>query len=128
MPAIKDFIKRQPALIYFVLTFAISWGGLFLGSGGPGGFPKSKEQFEKMLPLFIPVLLAGPNLVGLLLTALVSGKAGFRELLSRLFRWRIGGRWYAVALLIGPLVLMAVLVALSRFSSGFLPGIFVSAD
>src|SRR5689334_22302651 len=27
---------RRPALSYFALTFAISWGGMFLVIGGPG--------------------------------------------------------------------------------------------
>lgn len=128
MTAIRAFIKRHPVLTYFVLTFAISWGGLFLGSGGPSGFPRTKEQFERMLPLFIPVVLAGPSLAGILLTALMYGKLGFREILSRLFKWRVGARCYAVALLIGPLVLTVELLALSLFSPGFLPGIFLSED
>lgn len=81
-----------------------------------------------MLPLFIPVVLAGPSVAGILLTGLVSGSASFRELLSRLFRWRMGVRWYAIALLIGPMVLMAALLVLSRFSPQFLPGILVSGN
>lgn len=126
MAKIKAFFKTYPVLTYFALTFIISWGGLFLGSGGAGGFPKSKEQFERMLPLFIPVLLAGPSLAGILLTGLVSGRAGFNSLFSRLLKWRVGLRWYAVALLIGPLVLMTVLLALSQFFQAFIPGILVS--
>jgi hypothetical protein len=44
-------------------------------------------------------LMAGPSLTGLLLTGLVSGRAGLRDLRARLLRWRGGARWYAVALL-----------------------------
>jgi CAAX protease family protein len=128
MTTIRAFIKRHPVLTYFILAFAISWGGLFLGSGGPSGFPNTKEQFEKMLTLFIPVVLAGPSVAGILLTALIYGRTGFRELLSRLFRWRVGVRWYAVAFLTGPLVLTAELLALSLSSPAFLPGIFASDD
>jgi membrane protease YdiL (CAAX protease family) len=117
-------IKKHPVLFYYLLAFAISWGGLYIGSGGPAGFPDSKAQFEQMLPFFIPTLLAGPSLAGLLMTALVDGRAGFRRLFLRLFHWRVGARWYAVALLSGPLVLLTVLLALSQFSPGFLPGIF----
>jgi len=63
-----------------------------------------------------------------LLTVLVDGKAGLRELLSRLFRWRVGVQWYAVALLTAPLLMTAVLFALSISSSEFLPAIITSAD
>ncbi len=120
------FVKRHAVPLYFALTFVISWGGLFLLSGGPDGFPQSKEQFEGMLPFFIPVVLAGPSFSGVLLTVLAGGKAGVSELLSRLFKWRTGARWYAVALLLGPIVLATTLFALSSFSPRFLPGILMS--
>jgi len=68
-------------------------------------------------------MLAGPSVAGLLLTSLVHGRAGLRELLSRLLRWRASFRWYAVALLAAPLVFTAVLLALSLTSPVFLPGI-----
>lgn len=120
------FVERRALFLYLSLTFVISWGGLFLLSGGPDGFPQSKEQFEGMLPLFIPAVLAGPSFSGVLLTVLAGGKAGLSELFSRLSRWRTGVRWYAVALLPGPFVLMAALLGLSLFSPRFLPGILVS--
>ncbi len=128
MTTINAFIKRHPVLTYFTLTFAISWGGLLLVSGGPDGFPNTKEQFERLLPLFIPVVLAGPSVAGILLTALVYGRGGFRGLLSRLFMWRVGIRWHAVAFLTAPLVLMAVMLALSLTSLDFIPGIFAKSN
>jgi membrane protease YdiL (CAAX protease family) len=115
MTTIKAFIKRHPVLIYFTLTFAISWGGFVLVLG-PGGFPGTKELFETLFPLAILIMLLGPPFAGILLTGLVSGRAGLRELLSRLLRWRVGGRWYAVALLPAPLLAAAVLFALSLTS------------
>jgi hypothetical protein len=44
---------------------------------------------------------AGPSLTGILLTALVHGRPGLREIVSRLLTWRVGTPWYAVALLTG---------------------------
>src|ERR687898_2232019 len=95
MKTIKAFIKKHPVLTYFALTFAISWGGVLLVIGGPSGIPGSPEQFERLLPFAIPVMIVGPGVAGLLLTGLVQGRAGFRELLSRLLKWRGGGRWDA---------------------------------
>jgi membrane protease YdiL (CAAX protease family) len=112
MIAIKDFIKRHSLLAYFALTFAISWGGFVLVVG-PGSFPGTQELFETLFPLAILVMLLGPSLAGVLLTGLVSGRAGLREILTRLLKWRVGGRWYAVALLPAPLLAAAVLFALS---------------
>jgi uncharacterized protein len=58
----------------------------------------------------------------------VDGRAGLRELRSRLFRWRVGARWYAVAVLTTPLSVTATLLLLSVFSSEFLPGYLVASD
>ena len=128
MTGIKAFIKRYPVLTYFALTFAISWGGILLVIGGPGGVPGTPEQFERLMPFAIPAMLGGPSVAGLLLTGLVDGRAGFRALLSRLLSWRVGARWYAVALLTAPLVFMAVLLALSLTSPVFRPGILITSD
>ncbi len=43
-------------------------------------------------------------------------------------RWRVGARWYAVALLPAPLVATAVLLALSLTSPVYLPGIVTTGD
>ena len=74
------------------LTFAISWGGFVLVVG-PGGFPGTGSQFDALLPFVAAAMLAGPAVAGILLTVLLSGTPGLRELLSRLLRWRVGARW-----------------------------------
>jgi membrane protease YdiL (CAAX protease family) len=121
MTTIKAFIKRQPLPTYFALTFAISWGAILIVVG-PGGIPVTTEQ-SGMLGL---AMLFGPNVAGILLTGLASGRVGLRELLSRLLRWRVGARWYAVAILTAPLSTVAVLLALSLLSPEFLPVIVTS--
>jgi membrane protease YdiL (CAAX protease family) len=128
MTTFKAFIKGHPLVSYFALTFAISWSGVLLVIGGPGGIPGIPEQFETLLPVVILALLAGPSAAGILLTGLVDGRAGFRELLSRLLRWRAGVRWYAVALLTAPLLFMAIPLVLSLLFPEFLPGIFTTDD
>lgn len=127
MATIKAFIKKHPVLTYFTLTFAISWGGVLI-LGAPYGMPATEAQAAKMWPVvFLPYFL-GPSLTSVLLTGLVYGRAGFRELLSRLLEWRVGFRWYAVALLTAPLLATAILLALSLSSPVFLPGILTTAD
>jgi len=123
LTTIKAFIKSHPVLTYFALTFAISWGAILVVVG-PGGLPVTTEQLT-MLGL---ATLLGPSVAGILLTGLASGRVGLRELLSRLLRWRVGARWYAVALLTAPLSTAAVLLALSLLSPEFLPVIFTSDD
>jgi len=126
MPTVKAFITKHAVATYFALTFAISWGGV-LAVAGPK-IPATREEFERLLPSVVVMMLAGPSFAGILLTGLVSGKSGLRELRSRLLKWRVGARWYAAALLIAPALMTALLLGLSLFSPEFRPGIVVTAD
>ena len=128
MTTIKAFIKSHPMPTYFALTFTISWSGVLLVIGGPSGIPATPEQADMLFPVVLLAMLVGPSVAGILLTGLVHGRVGLRELLSRLLRWRVGARWYAVALLTIPLLAMATLFALLPTSPVFLPGIFASDD
>src|SRR5438046_566836 len=110
MMATARFITRQPVLTYYALVFAMSWGGVLIVVG-PSGFPGTREEVERLMPFVILAFAVGPALAGPLLTGLVGGRAGLREFLSRLVRWRVDGRWYAVALVTAPLLMMAVLLA-----------------
>lgn len=127
MKTIMTFIKNNPVLSYFTLTFVISWGGVYI-LGAPYGMPTTSEQFTKVwLIVFIPYFL-GPSLASILLTGLINGWTGIRELLSRLLKWRVSLRWYAVAILTAPILVLPTLLALSLTSPVFLPDIFTSAN
>jgi len=127
MPAPESLVSRHPVLSYFALAFAISWGGVILVVG-PGGFPGATDQFAKLLPMVVLAMLAGPSLAGILLTGVVDGKAGLGEYFSRLLRWRVRARWYAVALLTAPLLVSATLFALSLISPVYRPGILTTTQ
>ena len=80
-----------------MLTFALSWGGWPLYAAG-------------IWP--IPFLAGGPLIAALIMVPLTQGRAGLRELGSRMIRWRV--RWYWYALAIGPpLAVFLVIVALN---------------
>jgi membrane protease YdiL (CAAX protease family) len=127
MTAIKALIKGHPVATYFILTFAISWGGV-LTLGAPYGMPATGAEFEKLWSVVVLPYFLGPSFASLLLTGLVHGRAGFRELLSRLLTWRVGAAWYAVALLTTPLLTTALLLAFSLISPVFRPGIITTAN
>ena len=129
MKTIMAFIKRRPVLSYFALTVALSLGGMLLLTGGA---PLSDDAWLSD-PRFMLALLAGPlapALVSLLLTGILSGRAGYQELRARLRRWRVSARWYAVALLSAPLVATAtgVFLAVVLGSSKFLPAAVTTDD
>jgi len=123
--SISAFIKRHPVTIYYALVLAISWGGLLIVAG-PGGI--TAEQLQTPFILVYSVTVAGPCVAGILLTGLIDGREGLREFGSRLLRWRAGVRWYATALLIAPLSVMATLLGLSLASPVFLPGFVTTSD
>src|SRR5918995_1041116 len=125
MKTIKAFLNSHPLLSYFALTFAITWS-LFVFAVGPGGIPATKEEFTTLPLLAILAVLVGPSVSGILLTGLLYGREGYRDLFARMRRWRVGARWYAVALLTAPLVFTVVHIPLSLISPVFLPGIFAS--
>jgi membrane protease YdiL (CAAX protease family) len=80
----NNLVRRYPLASFFVLTFGLAW--LPLIPTALGWFP--------------PILVAfGPSLAAVIVAALATGRAGLRELLSRITRWRVGLGWYAVALL-----------------------------
>ena len=108
-------LKKRPLLAYYLLTFAISWGG-FLLVVGPGSLLNTNWQDQGSFLGAVMVMLAGPSIAGLLLTGLVDGRAGYRELFLRLRSWRVGLRWYAMALLPAPIVAAGVLFALGLTS------------
>jgi deazaflavin-dependent oxidoreductase (nitroreductase family) len=121
------FVKRHAVLIYFALTFALSWGVLLPVTRGP----LSASGNDRMAnPLFLLAILAAPlapAAASVLLTGLLDGRAGYRELLGRLRHWRVGWRWYVAALLAGPLpILAAALLAILLRSPAFLPSIFTA--
>ena len=126
MSTIESVIKRHSVLIYFTFVFVISWGGGFLMLGTPG-FPLRAEQFESLGGLLYAAILAGPCLAGILVTGLVYGSPGLRDVLTRLRRWRAGWRWYVLALL-PALVITVTAPPLSLVSSDFRPAIIDSND
>jgi pimeloyl-ACP methyl ester carboxylesterase len=126
--ALEVFIGTRPVLGYFTITFTISWGGTLVAVGGSGGMQGTTPASDPRFAYALIAMLVGPSVTGILLTALVHGRAGLREFRSRLLIWRVGASWYAVALLTAPAVMTATLLALSSFSPAYLPGLFISDE
>lgn len=96
-PADGPFLARYPLMTFFVLAFVISW---------LPAIPYALEVFPS------PVLPTGPFLAAVITAAIVGGRAGLRSYFRRLFRWRVGFGWYALAVL-GPVVGLALLAYLN---------------
>jgi membrane protease YdiL (CAAX protease family) len=114
-------MTRFPVLTYFVLAYAISWLAalalhLIALQAGLENFNDLMRMAETtfslgtitsdlILPVPIVFLLTrivdfGPSLAGLLTPLIIGDPKGARDILRRLFNFRVGMRWYAWALLL----------------------------
>ena len=128
MTAIRAFVKSHPVLSFYGLAFTITWGGLLMVVGGPRQILGTPELLGTRFALVMLAWLAGPSVASILMTSLIDGRKGLRDLFARMTRWRVGARWYAVALLTAPLLVTAVLLALSLSSPEYLPTLLTTSD
>jgi membrane protease YdiL (CAAX protease family) len=91
-------VARHPVTAFLVLVFAITVPLEFVPMPDAAHGPA-----ENILGAAVPAVVV---------TASVSGRDGVRDLVRRTLRWRVPLRWYAVALLGLPLVLLALAPAL----------------
>jgi membrane protease YdiL (CAAX protease family) len=86
MSRLTSVVKRHPIITFFVSSYALSW--LAWPVWALGFYPIS------------PVFSFGPFIAALVVLAITHGRSGVGGLLRRMVRWRVGLRWYAVALLL----------------------------
>jgi membrane protease YdiL (CAAX protease family) len=109
-----SLVSRHPAQVYFVLTFAVSWLGAFAVAAPHLLRGKAIPKFAGLM--MFPAMLLGPSAVGILLTRIVDGPTGLRDLFSRMRRVNIPARWYSV-LFIPTVLVLTVLSCLKIFVS-----------
>ena len=99
MNHIISFVKRYPLFSFFAIAYLFAWLGWTVPDRLYSGTPLSGVLSVPFL-LMIP----GPLLGAILVTAITGGKAGVIALLRKFTIWRVGWVWWAVALLVGPVV------------------------
>lgn len=75
---LRGLIRRYPLPVFFAVAFALTWATIPVGV----------------------FMAAGPLVAALLITAIVDGRRGLRELGARMLRWRVGWQWYVAAIVI----------------------------
>jgi membrane protease YdiL (CAAX protease family) len=91
-------VARRPVLAFLLMAYAIAWALQFVAF-----------QFGLSFRLGTSIsVIFGLALPALLVTAAISGKAGVLDLLGRVFRWRVGVRWYLIALVGLPVATLLV--------------------
>jgi uncharacterized protein len=89
---LKAFIKRHPLLSMYALLFLLGWPVQILDALASHGFaPK---------PPAILTIATGltPAIASVLVTAILSGHAGVKDLFRRFLIWRVGVQWYLVSI------------------------------
>jgi len=118
----ENLLTRHPVSAYFALTFALSWLGAFLVAAPHLLRGEAIPKFAGLM--MFPAMLLGPSVVGILLTKILDGNSGLRDLFSRMRRVSFPTRWYA-ALLIPPVLVLTVLFCMKTFvSPAFAPNRF----
>jgi hypothetical protein len=118
-------LRRHPLTVYFTLAYAISWGGV-VAMVGIGGLGSGNLEMPRGMVVWA-AMLAGPSIAGILITYLVSGRTGLRDVWRRLCRWRVPRRWYAT-LLLTPVICSAIVAGLSLVSESFRPWLSVEPN
>ena len=91
-------VALRPVLAFLVMAYAIAWTLQF-----------AAFQFGLSFRLGSSIsMIFGLALPAFLVTAAVEGKVGMRDLLGRVFRWRVRLRWYLVAILGLPVATLLV--------------------
>ena len=103
MNTLASFIKRHPLVAYFILAYALAW---------------------MLIPLVVSVSVAfgllalfGPAIAAIIVTGVVEGRSGVKQLLRRAVQGRAGLKWIAIAAGL-PLLVSATVVVLNAVLLG----------
>ena len=109
------FIKRHPIAAYYVLALAFSWLVELPLVAVKQGWINLK------VPFAIHYLASfGPAMASVLVTAVITGSKGLRELWGRITRWRAGRMWVVFSIF-SPLAMFAVSILVVRLVKGNWP-------
>jgi uncharacterized protein len=112
-----SWVKRHPVVLYFVIAYGISWGieiPLVLVHQG---------MIRAQIPMWLHYTASiGPLSAALIMTWMLEGRSGLNDLLARIFKWQIGFRYYAFALLV-PMGIFAIAVLINRVVTGAWPNL-----
>jgi membrane protease YdiL (CAAX protease family) len=111
MAAFRRLAQRHEILGFFILTYIFSWSlGIYLALQAVG-------WCEPHIPLWLHYLYAfGPALAAFVMTYLTTGAQGIRELLGRVFKWRVNWTWWVAAF--SPLWLYALIALFQGIALG----------
>ncbi len=117
----EHLFVRFPLTSYFILAYLLSWliWGLFvLSQDGAGLFP-----FNSPLSFLTATALGtfAPSLAALIVIGMNEGWEGIRQFLHRIVLWRVGFKWFLLALIGIPLIMTLGSIILPDVWASFTP-------
>lgn len=98
---IKGFIKHNPLISMYIIMFVVAWSVMVRQAlYSQGILPASIPEFFEILIGWAPAIAA------IIVSIVIAGRAGVRELFQCFLIWRVGLRWY----LIGAFLLAAIIL------------------
>lgn len=108
-----NIIKRHPIPSFFIITYAFSWA--------IGSLLVADQQGLVSVPKALHYVSAfGPAVAAIIVTALISGRAGLADLWQRIIRVQVGWRWWLIG--VGtPLGLALIAILIHIVNQGTMP-------
>lgn len=113
MAKAKRLLNVHALLIFFVLAYFLSWLWVI-----PLAITGHTVLQGHIWPTHFPGLLA-PMIAAFIVTAWTEGRLGVRDLISRMGRWKIGWKWWVVA--ISPILFLLIALVVTRITGGIIP-------
>ena len=99
--SLKAVVGRHPVAAFLVMVYTITWIiflPVVLQGRGLLALPIELSEGLAFNTVVAIASILGVALPAFLVSAATGGKAGVRDLLGRCLRWRVGVRWYLLAL------------------------------
>ncbi len=107
---IANLLRARPLVSFFVLSYAVTW--LLWAPLVFAGVPAFTEATHTPSWYALPGVAVGVTGTAFFMTAVTQGRAGVQRMLRRLACWRVGVRWYLVAILLIPVGQLLITAAL----------------
>ncbi|MEW2401676.1 type II CAAX endopeptidase family protein [Streptomyces sp. NPDC046862] len=129
---LRGGIRRRPVTWFFSLAFLLSWAAwtpyILSGNGlGLWHFTFPGGAGGSQLLGVLPGAYLGPIASALLVTGVTEGRAGLRAWRSRMTKFRVNWRWYAVVLVSVPAALIMASTALGDREPAMPPAMVLAA-
>jgi len=107
---IAHMLRARPLVSFFVLSYAVTW--LLWAPLVFAGVPAFSESTHTPSWYALPGVAVGVTGTAFFMTAVTQGRAGVQRMVRRLVCWRVGVRWYLVAILFIPVGQLLITAAL----------------